>query len=103
MTDRKSLAAGEEDWEPYLQEPEIPAFPEVIDHPGMPEPLDHGRIVECDRCGTQKAYFDRCSGCPEFDQKLCVCGHKAVNHSDGRGSRTNAKIWVCRGCMSVSA
>lgn len=97
MTDRKSLAAGDEGGdEPPIKAGKLePAFGQ--------EKLDRGRIVKCERCNTEKAFFDRCPGCQEFNKKTCVCGHLAAIHSVGLGARTRKRMWVCTACLSGSS
>lgn len=103
MTDRKSLAAGEDMWEAYEQElaPAPTARPVVfsaIEPEGPPERMQMGSIVNCDRCGQPREYFARsCVGCKALDQLMCPCGHTGAVHHYGRGTRTRRRMWTCPG------
>lgn len=78
MNDRKLLAAADDT---EYQPPEI-------------------RVVEvqryrCNRCGVEKAYFDKCKGCEELMKIKCSdCGRILGEHTMQYGARKRRRLWI---------
>lgn len=90
MTDYKSRAAGDEEFEEQIQAPL--RRPETAQIPEMrPDVL-------CDRCATKTTYMVPCMGCPKLDEVQCGCSHKIKAHFYFRGERSNKRFWHCEEC-----
>lgn len=97
MTDRKSLAAGEQVYRESWESDGSPGIPgKQAERPVLQrEYLKYSQIVNCKRCGQKKAILEVCKGCPELDKQDCAqCGNKFGKHTFGYGSKKNRRGWV---------